>query len=74
MTARADTSVWLDDDVPIVRVNRLNPSAGDPAPRAIVSIGDVLGIFGPTAILRATLTAALAALDGLDTTEAGQPS
>ncbi len=69
MTARADTSVWLDDDVPIVRVNRLNASAGDPAPRAIVSIGDVLGIFGPTATLRATLTAALAQLDALAVTQ-----
>ena len=67
MTARADTSLWLDDDVPMVRVNGLTARANDTTPRAILSIGDVLSVFGPTSVLRATLTAALVQLDALET-------
>lgn len=68
MSARADTSVWLDDEAPQVRVNRLTARADDPTPRAILSIGDVLSVFGPADVLRATLMAALEALDAVKAT------
>ena len=62
MTARADTCVWLDD-VPSVRVNRLPArDASDVTARAILSVADVLTVFAPVDVLRATLTVALAAL------------
>lgn len=66
MTARADCTIWLDgDEVPTVRAQALAPTAGTDAPRALVAITDILTIFGPVDTLRATLVAALAALDGL---------
>lgn len=59
MTARADTTIWFDRDLPTVRARAIDTD------RAMVNIDDVLTLFGPADTLRATLTAALAALDGL---------
>ena len=68
MTARADTSVWLDD-VPAVRAQALTATAGSDDQRALVNVADVLIIFGTVDVLRATLVAALAQLDALAVTE-----
>lgn len=66
MTARADCSIWLDgDEAPTVRAQALAPTADNDAPRALVAITDILTIFGPVDTLRATLVAALEALDGI---------
>lgn len=64
MTARADTSVWLDE-VPTVRAQALAATAGTSERRALVSVADVLIIFGTVDVLRATLVDALAQLDAL---------
>ncbi len=66
MTARADCTIWLDGEVPTVRAQALTATYPDPDDqRASLSIGDALVVFGPVDTLRATLSAALEALDGL---------
>lgn len=65
MTARADCTIWLDGELPTVRAQAMAPTAGTDTPRALVGIADFLLIFGPTATVRATLVAALEALDGI---------
>lgn len=64
MTARIDATLWLDAEVPTVHAQALTATYPDDK-RASLSIGDALVVFGPVDTLRATLTAALAALDGL---------
>ena len=66
MSARADVSVWLDE-VPTVRAQALSATAGTDDQRALVSVADVLIVFGTVDSLRATLVDALAALDALET-------
>lgn len=64
MTTRTDTSIWLQD-VPTVRAQALRPMAGSDEDRAVISIDDVLVVFGTVDTLRATLTDALAQLVAL---------
>lgn len=66
MSARADATIWLDNELPTVRAQALAAAAGGDTPRAFVGIADVLTIIGPVDTLRATLVAALAQLDALE--------
>lgn len=67
---RTDTTVWFDEEAPLVRAHPLRSTASDPTPRATVSLGDAVTLFGPTGTLRATLVAALEALDDMEARQA----
>ena len=65
MTAHSDTAVYLDV-IPLIRAHK---STSDTS-RAILAVDHVLTIFAPADVLRATLVAALDALDAATAVEA----
>ncbi len=59
MTARADVCVFLDG-VPPVRAHRSDEG------RVVLALDPVLTLFAPLDVMRATLEAAVAAIDAME--------